>query len=332
MTDDARPPHHTDTGFENRYPLPDGKKTFFTFLKRRYFGDENWPKAKHQHGKTPQELPNLEAIHAPDPTQAQITWIGHASALVQYGGINILTDPVFSHRASPLRFAGPRRYSPPGLRIDQLPKIDMVVLSHNHYDHFDLHSLREIGTGPRHIVPLRNGALLQQAGIDTCHELDWDQSLTLDGVTVTLLPSYHWSSRKLSDRKQMLWGGYGFEFADGFKFYFAGDSGWNEKLFSEMGAQYGPFDLGLIPIGAYEPRDFMERAHVNPYEAVQLKQAMGVKQAIAIHWGTFVLTSEPVDEPPQKLRHALHEAGIAADEFQAVPIGATRIFSRDPGP
>lgn len=326
MNDQTRPSHHTDTGFENRYPLTEGKKSFFRFFRRRYFGDEDWPKSKHQHGKIPHETPDFEAIQNPDPSRAQVTWIGHATALIQYGGMNILTDPVFSHRASPLRFAGPKRYSAPGLRIDQLPKIDLVLLSHNHYDHFDLDSLRKIGNAPKYVLPLRNGELLQRAGIGSYTELDWDQSTEVNNVTITHVPSHHWSSRSLNDRKNMLWGGYVLQFPDGFKFYFVGDSGWNERLFSDIGAQYGPFDLGLIPIGAYEPRDFMKAAHVNPAEAVKIMQTTGVKRAVAIHWGTFVLTAEPVDEPPAKLHHALHTAGISPEDFQALPVGATRRF------
>ncbi len=329
VTDTKRPSHHTDTGFENRHPLPEGKKSFFTFFKRRFFGEEDWPKAKHQHGKTPHEAPDLAAIHNPDPTQLQVTWIGHATVLVQYSGLNILTDPVFAKRASPFRYVGPKRYSQPGLRIDQLPKLDLVLLSHNHYDHFDLASLRKIGNDPRYILPLKNGTLLQKAGIapKNYDEMDWDQSLSHGDVTITHVPSNHWSSRTTKDRKEMLWGGYILEFADGYKFYFVGDTGWNERLFTEMGAQYGPFDFGLIPIGAYEPRDFMRNAHTNPEEAVQIMQVMGVKQALAIHWGTFVLTSEPVDEPPVRLASACDAAAIVKGDFIAPPIGATRFFA-----
>ena len=317
------PDHHTENGFENRYPLPEGKRSLFRFLRRRLFGKENWPKAKHQIGKTPIVAPNLEAIHTPNPEIAQVTWIGHASVLVQYQGVNILTDPVFSDRASPFKTFGPKRYSPPGLAIDQLPKIDMVLLSHNHYDHCDLESLRQIGNAPTYVVPLKNASLLQKAGIDGCQELDWDQQTNVNGINIIHTPSYHWSSRAINDRKEMLWGGYALTFANGFKFYFVGDSGWNERLFAEMGAQYGPFDLGLIPIGAYEPRDFMKAAHVNPEEAVQIKQTMGVKQAIAIHWGTFVLTSEPVDEPPARLHSAMKQAGEDPAQFIALPVGGT---------
>lgn len=325
----ARPAHHTETGFENRHPLPDPvTRSFWHFLKRRYFGDDNWPKSRHQRGKIPTEAPDLAAIHTPDPGRLQVTWVGHATVLVQYGGLNILTDPVFSERASPFRRVGPRRYTKPGLRIDQLPKLDLVLLSHNHYDHFDLASLSRLGNDPRYILPLRNGALLEKAGI-TPHrydELDWDETLTHGEVSITHVPSNHWSSRSTRDRKKMLWGGYILEFGDGYRFYFVGDTGWNEALFSEMGQQHGGIDFALIPIGAYEPRDFMRNAHCNPEEAVQIMQAMKVRQALAIHWGTFVLTAEPVDEPPVRLARACRDAGIDDDRFIAPPIGATRIF------
>ena len=221
--------------------------------------NDEWPKAKHQHGKTPVEAPDHDAIQNPDPTRLQVTWIGHATVLVQYGGLNILTDPVFADRASPFKRVGPKRYSQPGLTIDQLPKLDLVLLSHNHYDHFDLDSLAKLGNTPRYVLPLKNGILLEKAGVtsDRYDEMDWDDQLSHSGVTVIHVPSNHWSSRTTKDRKEMLWGGYILEFADGYRFYFVGDTGWNEALFTELGAQYGGIDFGLIPIGAYDPRDFM---------------------------------------------------------------------------
>jgi len=325
----TKPAHHTETGFENRHPLPDPvKRSFWHFLKRRYFGDDNWPKSKHQHGKIPTEAPDHDAIHNPDPSRLQVTWVGHATVLVQYAGLNILTDPVFSDRASPFKRIGPKRYSKPGLSMDQLPKLDLVLLSHNHYDHFDLKSLAILGNAPRYILPLKNGALLEKAGItaDRYDEMDWDDQLSHPGVTITHVPSNHWSSRTTKDRKQMLWGGYILEFTDGYRFYFVGDTGWNEALFSELGEQHGGIDFGLIPIGAYDPRDFMRNSHCNPEEAVQIMQKMGIKQALAIHWGTFVLTAEPVDEPPVRLASACKDGGIGTDDFIAPPIGATRFF------
>ncbi|MBX2830538.1 MAG: MBL fold metallo-hydrolase [Rhodospirillales bacterium] len=324
-----KPAHHTETGFENRHPLPDPvKRSFWRFLKRRYFGDDNWPKASKQVGKTPTETPNHDAIQNPDPTRLQVTWVGHATVLVQYAALNILTDPVFSDRASPFKRIGPKRYSAPGLTIDQLPELDLVLLSHNHYDHFDLASLTKLGNAPRYILPLKNGALLEKAGItaDRYDEMDWDDQLSHPGVTITHVPSNHWSSRTTKDRKEMLWGGYILEFSDGYRFYFVGDTGWNEALFSELGEQHGGIDFGLIPIGAYDPRDFMRNSHCNPEEAVQIMQKMGIKQALAIHWGTFVLTAEPVDEPPVRLASGRRGAGINDGDFIAPPIGATRLF------
>lgn len=334
MQTKTKPAHHTETGFENRHPLPDPvKRSFWRFLKRRYFGNDTWPKASEHTNKIPVEAPDHDTIHNPDPTRLQLTWVGHATVLVQYGGLNILTDPVFSDRASPFKRIGPKRYSAPGLTIDQLPKLDLVLLSHNHYDHFDLASLAVLGNTPRYVLPLKNGALLEKAGItsDRYDEMDWDQTLSHGDVTITHVPSNHWSARSTKDRKEMLWGGYILEFSDGYRFYFVGDTGWNEKLFADLGAQHGGIDFGLIPIGAYEPSDFMRNSHCNPEEAVQIMQVMGVKQALAIHWGTFVLTAEPVDEPPKRLASALKSAGIADDAFIAPAIGATRIFHRNRG-
>ncbi|KZB60283.1 MBL fold metallo-hydrolase [Thalassospira sp. MCCC 1A02491] len=330
MQTQSRHDHHTETGFENRHPLPDPvKRSFWRFLKLRLSGDYKWPKATEQIGKIATETPDFAAIQNPDPTRLQVTWVGHATVLVQYGGLNILTDPVFSDRASPFKRLGPKRYSQPGLSIDQLPKLDLVLLSHNHYDHFDLASLTVLGDVPRYVLPLKNGPLLEKAGItpDRYVELDWDESHHHGDVKITHVPSNHWSSRTTKDRKEMLWGGYILDFADGYRFYFVGDTGWNEALFTELGQQHGGIDFGLIPIGAYDPRDFMRNSHCNPEEAVQIMQAMGVKQALAIHWGTFVLTAEPVDEPPRRLASARKEAGLGDDDFIAPPIGATRFFA-----
>lgn len=327
----ATPAHHTETGFENRHPLPDPvKRSFWRFLRRRFFGQDNWPKAKHQIGKIPTETPDHDAIQNPDPKRLQVTWVGHATVLVQYGGLNILTDPVFSQRVSPFKHIGPKRYSQPGISMDQLPKLDLVLLSHNHYDHFDLESLAVLGNVPRYIIPLKNGPLLEKAGIsaDRYDEMDWDDTLMHGDLSITHVPSNHWSSRTTKDRKEMLWGGYILEFGDGYRFYFVGDTGWNEALFSELGANHGGIDFGLIPIGAYDPRDFMKNSHCNPEEAVQIMQVMGVKQALAIHWGTFVLTAEPVDEPPVRLAAARKDAGLGDEDFIAPPIGATRFFDR----
>jgi len=325
----TKPDHHTETGFENRHPLPDPvKRSFWRFLRRRFLGNDNWPKAKHQIGKIPTEAPDHDAIQNPDPARLQVTWVGHATVLVQYGGLNILTDPVFSDRASPFKRVGPKRYSQPGLSIDQLPELDLVLLSHNHYDHFDVASLTALGNAPRYILPLKNGALLEKAGVtpDRYSEMDWDDTTLHGDVKITHIPSNHWSSRTTKDRKEMLWGGYILEFGDGYRFYFVGDTGWNEALYTEMGEIHGGIDFGLIPIGAYDPRDFMRNSHCNPEEAVQIMQVMGVKKALAIHWGTFVLTAEPVDEPPVRLASALKRAGLGDDDFIAPPIGATRFF------
>lgn len=334
MQNTAKPDHHTETGFENRHPLPDPvKRSFWRFLRRRFLGNDNWPKAKQQIGKTPTEEPDHTAIQNPDPTRLQVTWVGHATVLVQYGGLNILTDPVFSNRASPFKSVGPKRYSQPGLTIDQLPRLDLVLLSHNHYDHFDLDSLARLGNTPRYVLPLKNGPLLEKAGVtsDRYVELDWDETHHHGDLAITHVPSNHWSSRTTKDRKEMLWGGYVLEFADGYRFYFVGDTGWNEALFTEMGETHGGIDFGLIPIGAYDPRDFMKNSHCNPEEAVQIMQKMGVKQALAIHWGTFVLTAEPVDEPPVRLASAIKDAGLSNDVFIAPPIGATRFFAGKSG-
>ena len=257
----------------------------------------------------------------PKPDEVVITFVGHASYLIQAGTISLLTDPVYSDRASPLRFAGPRRVRAPGVRFDDLPAISLVLLSHNHYDHCDLRTLRALDRrfAPRLVTPLGNGRLLRSAGIGQVEELDWWQPATSAPLPITLVPAQHFSARHLLDRNRALWGGFLIE-AGGQRILFAGDTGYGPH-FREIGARLGPIDLALLPIGAYEPRWFMKDIHMNPAEAVQAHLDLAAGRSIAMHFGTFQLTPEGIDEPPRELAKALGERGLPAEQFQAVEVG-----------
>ena len=257
--------------------------------------------------------------------QPTVTWIGHATLLLQLGGLNILTDPHFSSRASPLPFAGPKRGTPPGLALAHLPPIDAVLISHNHYDHLDYSSIRQLlrrRADTQFFAPLGVGKWLRQQGASRVYELDWHNSATLGGLQITAAPCQHWSSRLPWDRNRTLWSSW-IVAAQNFRFLFIGDTGYSPD-FTDLARRYGGFDLAAIPIGAYEPRWFMKQAHVNPDEAVQIFRDLDARMAIATHWGTFQLTDEPMDEPPQKLRAALRAAGIDEQSFAVLQHGETR--------
>jgi N-acyl-phosphatidylethanolamine-hydrolysing phospholipase D len=253
------------------------------------------------------------------------TWLGHASFLVQMDGINLLTDPHFSPRASPLPWAGPERLIAPPIAHAELPLIDVVLVSHNHYDHLDAPTLRWLAEShaPLFVVPLGVAPLLRKLGAERVVELDWWARHRRGGLSVMAVPAQHFSGRGITDRNATLWCGYVFE-ADGRRAYFAGDTGYSPD-FAEIGRRCAPLDLALIPIGAYEPRSFMRSMHVNPEEAVQIHRDVGSRLSLAMHWGTFRLTLEPLDEPPQRLIAAREAAGLPASVFQ-VPLPGETVY------
>jgi L-ascorbate metabolism protein UlaG (beta-lactamase superfamily) len=256
----------------------------------------------------------------------RVMLIGHATYLIQTGGQNILIDPVWSDRASPVSFAGPKRVNPPSLSMDDLPKIDTILITHNHYDHMNIASLSALVQrfNPRLIVPLGNDVILRDADPllagATAH--DWGDTVALsDIVKVTLEPTLHWSARGVSDRSMALWCNFVIESNAG-RIYACGDTGYDaNSIFPDMKAKYGGFKLALLPIGAYEPRWFMRQEHMNPEEAVAVMQELGADQAIGHHWGTFPLTNEGVDQPKLDLTLALKAKNIAPEKFVAFQPG-----------
>lgn len=255
------------------------------------------------------------------PGDVVVTFIGHASFLLQIGGINLLMDPVYSERASPLSFMGPRRVRAPGVRFDDLPSISCVLLSHNHYDHCDLRTLRALDRRFHMpiVTPVGNRRLLRSAGIEHVEELDWWENAHTAPLPVTLTPAQHFSARHPFDRNRALWCGFLIE-ASGRRILFAGDTGYGVH-FREIGARLGPIDFGLIPIGAYEPRWFMKDIHMNPAEAVQAHLDLAAIESLAMHFGTFQLTPEGIDDPPRELAKALLERGVSAERFRTIAVG-----------
>jgi L-ascorbate metabolism protein UlaG (beta-lactamase superfamily) len=255
----------------------------------------------------------------------RVTLIGHASFLIQVAGLNILTDPVYSDRASPFTFAGPRRVNPPGIAFDSLPPIHAVLITHNHYDHLDLATIGRLWQRdrPRIVAPLGNDAVIRAEHPEIAVETrDWGGSVDLGhGVTAHVEPAHHWSARGINDRRMALWCAYVLTTPRG-TIYHIGDTGFGDgRIFHAVRERFGKPRLAHLPIGAYEPRWFMQPQHMNPDDAVRVFQIIEPEQALGHHWGTFRLTNEGVDEPVQELAVALEKAEIPGDGFRALRPG-----------
>ena len=330
-------PNRGPDGFHSRYASTD--KSLSELWRWQWMRHRQHLPSAPQY-LTPQQPPDMGFIGrnavAGKRMQPAVTWIGHASALVQMGGLNVLTDPVFSERASPVSFAGPRRAQPPGVLLDQLPHIDAVVISHNHYDHLDKASVKALARqrdgAPIFLVPLGLKAWFEDQGITTVQELDWWEATTLGGVDFVLTPVQHWSARSPFDRRETLWGGWAI-FAADFQLYFGGDTGYSRDFidtarhFADRQQDAG-FDLALLPIGAYEPRWFMRSQHCDPDEAVQIHRDLRARRSMAIHWGVFELADDALDAAPQALATARRRHGVLDDEFIVPAIGQTLTFPR----
>lgn len=328
-------------------PFPPGTSALLRWNRDRLL---NPPAPNPPAEAIPTEVPRLARPRAPEG-RTRITWIGHATFLIQFGGLNLLTDPVFSDRATPISWLGPRRLLPPALEIDELPPIDAVLLSHSHYDHLDAPSVDRLrdrfGDALPWVTPLGYRSWFEGRGVRQVRELDWgDQTLvgpapSLSGgapvdlavagapegskavtLEITACPAQHWCRRGFRTNGR-LWASFVLRASDGGSIYFGGDSGYFAG-YQEIGARHGPFDVSLLPIGAYEPRWFMETSHMNPEDAVRAYRDLGGSGGfIGMHWGTFRLTDEDVLEPPLRTREAWAEAGLPESDLHLPGVGGT---------
>jgi N-acyl-phosphatidylethanolamine-hydrolysing phospholipase D len=325
---------HRNTDGTFRNPWPDSGTHGLSDVLR-------WMRERRRTGRAPTPPRNSFPTSAPELVQpraarddARATWVGHSTVLLQVGGLNVLTDPMWSERASPVQWVGPRRVMAPALSLESLPPLDVVLLSHSHYDHLDKGTVKRLAS--RHpdaqwVAPLGLGRYLRRFGVRKVSELDWWQRVSHRGATVTATPARHFSARRPGDRNRTLWCGYAVEI-QGRRMYFAGDTAYH-PAFREISARCGPFDFVMMPIGAYDPRWFMRVVHVDPAEAVQacadLRSAHpghDMPLMLGIHWGTFRLTDEPMDEPPRRTTELWNERGFGADRLWIARFGETRAW------
>ena len=306
--------------FDRRSAPPRGQPDLLRWMVDRYW--------RGKRAKWPAWAPSPFADHPPARVAGaawRISYIGHASWLIQTAGLNLLLDPVWSKRASPFRFVGPKRVNDPGVDFAKLPPIDAVLVSHGHYDHLDVATLSRLAAAhrPRVITPLGNDTIMRNHDPAIAAEsYDWGERVEVGGgVAATFLPARHWSARTLSDRNMSLWGSVVIETPNG-RIYFVADSGYDDgRHFREARERHGPFKLAILPIGAYEPRWFMRDQHMNPAESVQALIDCGAEFALAHHFGTFQLTDEAIDAPLAALADALAAAAIPAERFRTLRPG-----------
>ncbi|HEX2065955.1 MAG TPA: MBL fold metallo-hydrolase [Candidatus Thermoplasmatota archaeon] len=295
-------------------PLP-GAREMLRILREGGFRGRGHPE------RDAHKVPRIGGPLPPLPSGGiGLTWVGHATYLVRMGGLNILTDPVFSDRL-PGRI---RRLVPPGLRLEALPPVDAVVVSHNHYDHLDARTVERLGPGVRYFVPAKLAPWFRRRGLPDVVELDWWQHAEMKGARFTLVPSHHWSRRGLRDTNRTLWGGWVVE-AGGRKVHFAGDTAYGPR-FTEVGGRVAGLDVTLMPIGAYAPRWFMRHVHLDPDEAVQAALDLGARRMATMHWGTFALTQEPLLEPLERVRAAWERAGLRRADLLDLAVGESRVL------
>lgn len=326
-----RPAHHTDRGFCNPPGSPHMRAdagTYWRFIGRMLRNSrKSWP-LPEGHALDANTAAAGWRSHGETPA---LLWLGHAAFLLRLGGKTLLLDPYLGEVAGPVRRYSPRRFVPPAMPPERLPPIDLLVISHNHYDHLCAETLHRLPNraGISVIVPLKLGRFFRRFGFRQVIELDWHDSLALDGLGVTALPAIHWSKRTAFDTNRTLWAGFALE-AEGLRLYFAGDTAYG-PVFREIGERYAPFDYGLVPIGAYEPRIIMAGHHANPEEAVQIGRDIGAKRLVAMHWGTVMLTDEHPFEPPGRFRAAALQHGYGPEDAWVMAIGESRPLRPWPG-
>jgi N-acyl-phosphatidylethanolamine-hydrolysing phospholipase D len=316
------PAHHRQHGFANANP-DFTRPPFWT--RTRFFASRMWATTFHPRRADLPRVDNDGAALRTNTTAPTVTWVGHATLLFQLHGVNLLTDPQWSERASPLSFAGPRRVMPPGLRFEDLPPIDIVLISHDHFDHLDLPTVKRLAAEhhPRFYVPLGLKAWFAKQGLTDVVELDWWEARQERGLTLTCVPVQHWSSRSFFELNRRLWSGWVIAGRDR-RAFFSGDTGYYAPYFREIGARLGPFDLAAVAIGAYDPPAIMRLTHTTPEEALQVFTDVRARRLLAMHWGTFDLSEEPLDEPPRRLHAAAEAQHLGLDRVWILAHGETR--------
>jgi L-ascorbate metabolism protein UlaG (beta-lactamase superfamily) len=327
MRVENNPKHHADSGFQNDPFIESASSKGVLFYLRRFWGSIFTPDVPDGH-----VLSKSEAAQMLNSVKGDsITWLGHASFLIRVSGKTILTDPFLTEFASPVSWAGPRRFVNHAISLDELPPIDILLISHNHYDHLDDKTVRSLVNKDkiRVVIPLGLKAFFTERGYKNIIELDWSESVSIDNIKFTALPAVHDSARSTTDGDQTLWASWAIKSLKN-KIFFVGDSGYSDTIFKDINKKHGSFDYAILPIGAYEPRELMWMSHINPKEAVAIGKEVDAKRLIASHWGTISsLSDEPPWEPPKKFREAGFDGGFSEDALWIMKIGETRPFISD---
>lgn len=319
---DNNPKHHTSNGYQNHPFVETAAPKGPFFYIRRAWGSLFTPEVPEGHELT--ELESLKLLHS--IPNDRLTWLGHASFLITTAGMTILTDPFLSDRASPVSWAGPKRFVNLPITVNKLPAIDLVIVSHNHYDHLDDKTVRELKNKKNiHVVvPLGLKSFFIERGYSKVTELDWGQSVSVKGIQITAESSVHDSARSTSDHNETLWASWVIESSQN-RILFIGDTGYSKTLFKSIGSKYDSFDFAILPIGAYEPRELLWMSHVTPEEAVSIGVDVRAKILISSHWGTISsLSDEPMFEPPIRFKKAGHDRGFSDEDLWVMKIGGTR--------
>ena len=314
----TEPPHHVEGGFRNLDP---GVQRASGFTRFKFMWSRAWAPARTSDVA---HVTNDGAALRANGTDPTVTWIGHATVLVQLEGTNLLTDPHWSERASPLSWAGPKRLQPPGMAFEDLPPIHVVLISHDHYDHLDLATVKRLAAthDPVFVVPLGLKAWFAEQGISRVVELDWWGSFEHRGLQMVCTPAQHFSQRTPWDSNTRLWASWAVV-GSARRFYFSGDTGYFDG-FREIGERIGPFDLSVIAIGAYRPASIMRFVHLTPEQAVQAHGDLRGATLLGVHWGTFDLAEEPLDEPPTRMLAEAARRNLPPDNAWIVKLGETR--------
>jgi len=322
---DHKPKHHTATGFQN-YPFVEtASSKGFLFYLRRFWGSVFVPDIPKGHALS--EDVSLDLLKS--YKKSRITWLGHASFLIKTANVTILTDPFLTEFASPVSWAGPRRLVDSSIPIEKLPQIDIILISHNHYDHLDEKTIHRIANKNqiRVVVPLGVGDFFREQGYILVTELDWGESITVKNTAITSHSAVHDSARTTNDHNKTLWASWSIDNGES-RIFFIGDSGYSQSLFKKIGKQYGSLDYAILPIGAYEPRELMWMSHFTPEEAIKVGLELNAKTLIASHWGTVSsLSDEPIWEPPKRFLNEGLSRGYKEDSLWIMKIGETRPLS-----